>query len=159
MKPILTIDTALEYCLKRLAACDITQAALLLKLRQRGCPEEIAQAAVARLRERGYLNDRRSSERLVRMWRRSATTGSAKLSATLRAQGVDASLQAEMLRQVSEDEELEHARRAIARRRIDRGDERWREKLLAYLVRRGFSLSLAQRALAEVPSTPEIGLS
>ena len=158
MKPISTIEQALEYCLKRLAACDVTQAALLLKLRQRSCPEETAQAALARLRDKGYLDDRRSGERLVRMWRRSATTGSARLSATLRAQGLDGAVQSELLEQVSADDELAHARRALARRRIDCRDDRWREKLLAYLVRRGFSLALAQRAVAEL-TPPEIDLS
>ena len=74
MKPISTTEQALEYCLKRLAACDVTQAALRLKLRQRSCPEEAAQAALARLRDKGYLDDRRSGERLVRMWRRRNAT-------------------------------------------------------------------------------------
>ena len=156
---ILTFNHAMEYCLKRLAACDVTQAALLLKLRQRGCPEAIALEATRVLCEKGYLNEQRSAERLVRMWRRGGKAGRGKLMMTLRQQGIDEALQQEALGSVSEDEELEFARNAFSHYRINYADMRWKEKALAYLVRRGFSLSTARKIVPEGPADPLFDLS
>lgn len=156
---ILTFNHAMEYCLKRLAACDVTQAALLLKLRQRGCPEDIALEVMRVLRTKGYLDERRSAERLVRMWRRGGKAGPGKLMMTLRQQGIDAALQQEALGSVSEEEELEFARNAFSHYRINYDDTRWKEKALAYLIRRGFSLSTARKIVTEDPADPLFDLS
>ena len=156
---ILTIERALEYCVKRLAACEITQAALLLKLKQRGCPTEIAQQAVGMMLEKGYLNDKRSGERLLRMWRRNGKNGVGKLKITLRAQGVDDALQQELLATVTDEEELQYARGAFAIYHLKQDDPRWKEKALAYLVRRGFTLATAQKIVPESLSVPPFDLS
>ena len=156
---ILTFDRAMEYCLKRLAACDVTQAALLLKLRQRGCPEELALKVMCVLRDKGYLDERRSAERLVRMWRRGGKAGTGKLMMTLRQQGIDEALLQEAIGSVGEEEELEFARNAFAHYRINYDDVRWKDKALAYLIRRGFSLSTARNIVPEGPADPLFDLS
>ena len=156
---IVTIERALEYCIKRLAACEITQAALLLKLKQRGCPAEIAQKAIDRMLEKGYLNDKRSGERLVRMWRRNGKSGLGKLKITMHTQGIDGALQQELLAAITDDEELEYARNAFSTYHLKSDDPKWKDKALAYLVRRGFALTTARKIVPESLSAPPFDLS
>lgn len=140
----------------------------IMRAQQRGeeIPAETAQwidAAVAKCVALGYVNDRLYAESRITSLRREGRSGR-YIQRHLQEKGVDGTLAAELLAATGteddERQELEAALRTIKRRRLDRlpvtGSDSadretlmaWQQKNLARLVRAGFSLQLARKALA-----------
>lgn len=104
----------------------------------------IADRVYDRLAEKGYLND----ESFARYWveNRQATKGisSRKLVAELRAKGVDQAV-IDQAMQNSPREEKSEIKKIIAKKRHKYDDE---QKLIAYLMRQGFSYDTVRDALS-----------
>jgi len=129
---------------------------LAARLRRRGAPADVADAVVADLTARGYLDD----EAFARHWvatRAARGYGPGRLRAELRARGVAASLIQASLAGASEDGELDRAR-AAARRRLpalQRGDRaRAAARLRDHLLRRGFAAPMVARVVRECVGLP-----
>lgn len=116
--------------------------------------EAASGAAVARLLELGYLDDREWARAYVAR-RRSQVRGRALLRRELLASGVSAADAAEAL---AAHEELDAARRAIAGRnhalRSVEPDRR-RRRLSGFLMRRGFSRETADAVLRDAGGRSE----
>jgi regulatory protein len=122
-----------------------SEAELRRKLLRRGCPRADAEAAVDRLREQGYLDDRAYAAALVE--RRAAGRGEALIAAELAAKGIGRDLAADALDELSRARQLEAARRlagSLARTAPTLDPHR----LAARLHRRGFRPEIVREALA-----------
>lgn len=115
-----------------------------IKERQ-GASQSVAERVFSRLAERGYIDD----EKFASYWveNRNQTKGASrrKLSAELRAKGVDSRL-IESALSTSQRSDLEEIYKIIAKKQARYPD---REKLMQYLARQGFSFDDIKQALAE----------
>ncbi len=121
-----------------------------MKLGRRGYDQVEVDAAVARLVEAGYLDDRAFAAGHVR--RRSAMLGPLALSAELSARGVDRAVAGPALATFDATAQLAAAARLAARLRGSRSYAGYKELLDAVgpkLVRRGFSAAVARAACRE----------
>lgn len=149
---------ALEYCLLRPHSAKEVRDYLWRKTRQtkyrsrdgqikdrEGVSQANAERVLQRLEERGYVND----EKFTRFWveSRNQVKGASrrKLTAELRAKGVDSEVIEAALATSdrSDDDEL---RKVLHKKRSKYDDE---QKLIAYLARQGFSYDDIKTALAD----------
>ena len=144
-------QSAFADAMAMLARRDYSAAQLRTKLAQRGQSADDIEAALARLREDGYLDDARVADSIIR--RRSGTGwGPQRVQSELGAQGVAGDLGRS--RMVEADVDWESVATDALRQRL-RGaappdDRDARNKLLGWMMRRGFSLSVARAALARL---------
>jgi regulatory protein len=125
------------------------------KLARSGFPEEIAERAIGRIRELGYLDD----EAYARAYVRGRLTGRGHGPVRLRADLLRRGLARELIdralaEQVEEDDLLEAARRQ-ARQRWQRlaseaDPRRRRKKAFDFLLRRGFDFDTARQVVDEL---------
>lgn len=147
-----TYARALEYCLMRPHSAKEVRDYLYRKTRdsrtktggvKKGVSPEITARVFERLVEKGYIND----EKFARYWveNRNLTKGASrrKLTAELRAKGVESSIVERLLAESprSDEDELQ---KIIAKKRGRYADER---KFMQYLARQGFSYDDIKRAL------------
>jgi regulatory protein len=148
--------SAERRALALLAGAPHSTQSLRLKLIQRGFPEPAVQEALARLREMGYLDDRKFAESWLtsRLGRR--PEGAVVLAAGLMKRGVDRETAEEAVRDFLSPQDEEESVRRAAEKLLQSG-RRDRRQLLARLIARGFRTSLAIRVLDELlPHRPEI---
>lgn len=116
-------------------------------MRRKQAEPELVTAWIEEFTEKRYLSDRAFAEWFIEQRRDFRQRSTRAISAELGAKGVDREIIAELLADSADDEQ------AALRQLIDkkRRSTRYRdpEKLLAYLVRQGFSYSLVKAALAE----------
>lgn len=110
-----------------------------------GVSQVIADRVYDRLVQRGHINDANFARYWVenRQQRRGISTR--KLIAELRAKGVDQSIITEVM-QNSPREEKDEIRKVLAKKRHRYDDE---QKLIAYLMRQGFSYEVIKDALSD----------
>ena len=155
-----TYEAAMEYALKLLASKPRSVEELREKLsRRRTVTEETANQIIERLKDLGYLNDQRFASAFALSRIASRPIGKARVKRDLRHRKVSTEIADEALdlafRENTEEMLID---RAIEKRIRIKGLPSSREesqKLLAHLIRLGFSfeLSLAKvRALREVDS-------
>lgn len=130
---------AFDRALLILAGRPHSAAELARKLRQRGHGGDEVEAAIARLRGVGYLDDRAFAQSLVG-WR-SASRGRRAMASELAARGVSRDVAQEVLGEVDADTELEAAAKIAAR------DPANPARAAAKLRRRGFSEDVIRTVL------------
>jgi regulatory protein len=121
--------------------------ALTLKLRQRGFDAETADRAITFLRERGYLREEndalREAERcLNKGW------GRKRIELYLRQRGYSSEAAAMAIDELGDiDDEARCS--AVARRKSPTppADQKEKQKLIAYLLRQGYDMSIIRHAL------------
>ena len=144
----------LEYCLMRPHSAKEVRDYLYRKTRdtrtktgevKKGVPAELTVRVLDRLREKGYIDD----EKFTRFWveNRSLSKGASrrKLTAELRAKGVEQSIIDSALTSSERSDETELAK-VVMKKRARYPDER---KFIAYLAGQGFSYDAIKQALAE----------
>lgn len=144
----------LEYCLMRPHSAKEVKDYLYRKTRdtrtktgevRRGVTTELTDRVFDRLVEKGYIDD----EKFTRYWteNRSLTKGasSRKLTAELRAKGVDSSI-IESALLTSERSDTTELQKVITKKRSRYPDER---KFIAYLAGQGFRYNDIKQALSE----------
>jgi regulatory protein len=141
--------TAFDRAVKLLAARSRTEQELDRALERAKVPEDERKAALARLRELGYLDDRETARFRARSMVERGD-GARKIAQRLAAQGVkaaEASAAVEEAKGELSDDEL--ATRALARKLKGRKpkDDRERHKLLRALIAKGHRPGAAARAL------------
>lgn len=130
-----------------------TRRELRQRLRRRGAPDAVAEAVVADLESRGYLDDRAFARTWAESRARSRSVGSRRLSEELVAKGVARPLVEEAVRAAfAETDEATRARAAAERRlpllrRV--APELAARRLGAYLLRRGFPGDVVRRTVRE----------
>lgn len=131
------------------------------RLSREGVSEDGIVEVLARLRQWGYLDDKAFAQAWVSDRTRLRPTGSKRLQAELREKGIEQDIISQVLEERTETAEVEMAADLAAKRRsarlrmgalddtpqvIDPAEER---RLLGYLLRRGFSITAARRALRQ----------
>ena len=123
--------------------------ALSLKLRQRGFDATIADAAIALLRDRGYLREQsdalREAERcLTKGW------GQKRSEMYLRQRGYSSDDTVYALQELGEVDEVSRcAQMARRKTHMPPADAKEKQKLIAYLIRQGYSMSVIRASLDE----------
>ncbi|WP_372453765.1 regulatory protein RecX [Acrocarpospora catenulata] len=139
-------------CLRLLTLAPRTRAQLAEALRKREVPDEVAEAVLERFSEVGLIDD----EAFAAAWVSSRHSGRGLarrvLAQELRQRGVAEDTVKDAVEQLDPDEELETARRLVARKldstRNAEPQARIR-KLVGMLARKGYSPALAFRIVRE----------
>lgn len=124
------------------------------RLRRKEFPEEVVDACVDELVERGLVDDSAFAEMFVRDRVHFRPKGRRRMVQELRAKGVDAEVADEAVGEVMEREEiseLDLAREAVSKwsRRSGEDPQRARRRLYGFLARRGFGGDVVRQVLEE----------
>jgi regulatory protein len=138
---------------------------LAVKLRERNVPEDAAEAVLARFEDVGLINDAEFAAMWVRSRSATKSLSKAAIRRELAGKGVTGSAAESALAELTDDEELEAARRLVARRGrpVDRSDPVARDKemrrLVGILARKGHppgrSFQIAAEAIDGLNSDSE----
>lgn len=135
-------DACYLAALRLLTSRDYAQRALEAKLGQRGFEQQQVLAAIKRLQEQGYLNDRRYAERLVESALQSGKYVGYRLQQELQRRGIPLELAAELLQQAEPRDQLSQAQELVQQRypafSAATADDRERRRIAGFLQRRGF---------------------
>lgn len=140
---------ALDAALRLLGYRPRAEQELRERLARRGFPEEAVEAALARLREYGYVDD----AAFARAWveGRTGARGRRLLLHELRAKGVDPEVAARTLADVPDDLETARGLAEKKARTLHGLDARtFRQRLGAYLQRRGFAAEVIATVVREL---------
>lgn len=150
---------ALEYALTRPRSMKEMREYLYRKTRdqrtktggiKKGVSVALTERVFQRLEQKGYLND----EKFARFWieNRNVTKGTSmrKLTAELRAKGVESGI-VEMLLHASDRDDKSELEKVIAKKRNRYADD---QKFIAYLARLGFRYDDIKEALNATDSDP-----
>jgi len=140
----MSADSCRAYCFRLLNRRNYSEYELRQKLKERNAPEQVIEQTISRLRDEGFVNDANLCEAVIHY--RSAVTrhGYYSVKRELQRRGIDAETADAVLAE-EYDEEKENAaallylQKQIRRLHLSEEDEFPREKLLAAMVRRGFS--------------------
>ena len=135
-----------------LTARELSEAQVRSRLTDRGYSRAAIDAAVARLIENRSLDDRRAAMAVARAEMRGRGRGPGRVMGRLIAMRIDRNLAKEVLAELfgdtPEDDLLDAALHRKLRGRSERlADPHERRKLIAYLIRQGYSASSAARAV------------
>ena len=139
---------ALEAAVRLLESQDRSSAGLMERLRLKGYSQDAARRAAERLRQGGYLDDRRFAQGL--MARAGKKHGAIRIAQEMRRQGVPEEIAAELLEAEDQPESLQTAVRLARKAMAGRGDDdpgQRDRKIYAMLARRGFPPDLVRQAL------------
>jgi len=144
--------SAYQAAVALLAVRDRTRFELSRLLAARGFPQAELESALDRLKEQGYLNDRRLATIWAKSRLRAKPMGPYRLRQELDSKGVEEHLVREVLREMYEDGEETAARRAMAAkvsalRHLPAASRTGR--VARFLQRRGFSTQVIWRLLGE----------
>jgi len=137
-------DQVLALALRILGRRDHSAAELAAKLTVKGCTQEDVERVTARLMELNYLNDHRLAERLAGTLSATGRGVGRRLVLELRKRGLPTELATEAAAAArSTTDEMAVARGIVTRRYpafSPAAELRERQRVLAFLQRRGFSL-------------------
>ena len=142
----------LQYCTMRLHSAKEIRDYLWRKTRdsrgkdgqiRKGIPEAITERVYERLCEKGYINDEVFARHWIENRHMSKGASRRKITAELRAKGIEQSLIDRLLQESNRTDEYELVK-MIAKKRGKYNDE---NKLIQYLVRQGFSYDDVKRVV------------
>jgi len=141
-----------DCSLRILALRDHSEAELKRKLKEKGYEEQGIGESVARLRELGLLDDARFARSFASSAVRNGRGYGGRLKLELARRGVEAGIVSEVLAEISEEfSESELLAGMIARRYAGfdpaTATDKEKRKVVGYLQRKGFSLSVIFRQL------------
>ncbi|WP_236685608.1 regulatory protein RecX [Geobacter pickeringii] len=144
----------MSHAVDLLSRRDHAEAELARKLRRTVDDEEEIARIVARLRELGYLDDRRLAVRIVEAALAGGRMAGARLRLELQRRGIPRAIADEVLHAAAGDYDERGAVTALLSRKFPRfaaegGDPREKRRIVGWLQRRGFSLSAILEALRE----------
>ena len=139
---------AVDLAYKAVAARDRTETELRAFLERKRAEPAAIEAAVAELREAGYVDDARYAQRFAEDKRSIERWGSERIERDLQRRGVPAELIQRALVREESGGELAAACELLAERfRTGLPDERTRDRAWRLLVRRGYEPELAYDAV------------
>jgi regulatory protein len=140
-------EQARNLCLRLLTARARTRAELEGQLAKRGYPDDVSQRVLDRLAQVGLVDDADFAEHWVRSRRVNAGKGKRALAAELRTKGVDNEVIAAALAGIDAGAEQERAEQLVQaklrRENLDGDEAKVARRLVAMLVRRGYSETLS----------------
>lgn len=154
-------ERAREACFAALERRMRSRYELLVILRRKRIPEEVAEQVLDRLTEVGLIDDTEFARVFVASRQRSRPRGPRGLAAELRKRGIDPGVIDRVLEEAGESEDpVATARRAVeAKLRALSGKPpgEMKRKAEAFLLRRGFSYDVIRDALAGLDDAEEDG--
>jgi regulatory protein len=128
---------------------------ILDHLRRKGIPPESAQAVIDRFTELRLVNDLEFARMFVRDRMSRKRTGTSLLRQQLSTKGIPGELVDQVLGEIVTDEGMAEAALLLVRKRLERSASacarlepaQRRQRMLEYLLRRGFPFEIAQRAV------------
>lgn len=140
--------TAYGTALRWLTIRERTESELRLKLKRKGFEPSEIDAAIERVRNLGYLDDVRFARGRAQALLGRGKLGPRGVAARLAAAGVTREQAKEAVQEaMSERDELELARAALKKKRVDRDDPKSRARAARFLLARGFSSDVVRRAV------------
>jgi regulatory protein len=145
---------ALDSAFRILTRRDHTRKELRVKLRQKGFDRAAIERALARCRELGYLDDAKTATIIAGHLAESGY-GPLRVRQTLGQKGLDDALVEQALARCGDEEtQVLSARRMLEKKgsRLSRETDPWkrRQKAYRFLVGRGFSSTVINRAITDV---------
>lgn len=143
---------AKAICLRLLTVSAKPRAALAIALRQRGIPDDVADAVLTRFVDVGLIDDEAYAHAFVAAKHRDRALGTAALRTELRRKGVDEVIVDNAVRSIDHDGERERAQALISRRvdaAMGNGVIAARRRLVGLLARRGYSAELSRSVVDE----------
>jgi regulatory protein len=151
-------DVARQIVLRQLAMAPRSRQQLRDKLRQRNCPDDVAEAVLDRMTEVGLVDDEAYAAMLVRSQQTGRGLAARALARELRTKGIDDDTAQATLAEIDPEDERERARALVAKKlRTMHGLEATVQtrRLAGMLARKGYPSSVAfsviREALAEAP--------
>lgn len=149
----LSYPEAFSYSLKLLSGRQYSEAALLLKLRGKGCSREVSQEVAEKLRELNLLNDRAFAEAVAQDLARFNPSGRRRVKSVLKKRKVSPELASEVASKIDSEEEAERATELAKKYEI-----KWTtlpkmrrlKRIYDLLVRRGFDFELCRQVIEEL---------
>ncbi len=137
---------AYVYVLKVLSRRDHSEAELRGKLTGRGISPDTAEETIGRLKQSGYLDDRRFALHWAESAIRNGRGYGFRLRCELSRRGISQEIASQVAEQVSAAyDEAETIKALVARKfprfAADSADDRQKRRIVGYLQRRGFSLA------------------
>jgi SOS response regulatory protein OraA/RecX len=135
----LTIEKGYELALKKLAFADYTAQEMTSWLKRRGYAFELAQAIVAKLLERNYINDARLCSDTCEHWEREGKYGEKLLKYKLMQRGFAIELVEKCLADIKVDEYSKAKGVFLAYlKKIKKIDEKTLPKIFRHMAAKGF---------------------
>jgi len=142
---------ARTVALDLLARKSWTRRDLIARLHRRGAPPEVAEAVVAELEARGYVDDRAFAAVWAESRARDRSFGRQRLRDELRARGIARPLvEAAIVRAFEDTDEVTRAQRAAVRRLVTlrrQSPDQAARRLHDYLRRRGYPGDVVRQVL------------
>ncbi len=151
-RPTDPVAVAREICLNQLAVRARSRAELAATLRRRGVSEDVAETILDRLTAVGLVDDGAFAAAYISSARERRGLGRQALAVELRRRGIEPEVVDAATEVIDEADEEEIARDLVRRRlaSMDRLSEQVRiRRLVAMLMRRGYSGALAARVVRE----------
>jgi regulatory protein len=154
-----TYEQALQYALRLLGQRPYSEAMLLQKLARRGTSPEYSTRIITKLTELGLLSDIHYAQSLIRTESQYKHASPRVITQKLRQKGIaPAHIQQVLSTTLADlpseaDQALYHAERYIKSHTRLSGLA-LKQKLMAFLYRKGFSSSAIQRAAKTLPAEP-----
>ncbi|MEI6634891.1 MAG: regulatory protein RecX [Chlamydiota bacterium] len=144
---------AMDIALNLLGFRSRTERELGKRLKEKGVDGEVAARVCARLKEIGYLDDRKFALEWIKARSGAKCRSAWVLKRELREKGIDAGLADETVSECLDGRDVFEEACALARRRVSRpgsdDPEKLRAKLQSLLLRRGFDYEFIRRVIAE----------
>jgi regulatory protein len=151
-------DVARQIVLRQLAMAPRSRQQLRDKLRQRNCPDDVAEAVLDRMTEVGLVDDGAYAAMLVRSQQAGRGLAARALARELRTKGVDPETAQATLAEIDPEEERERARALVEKKlRTMHGLDAavQTRRLAGMLARKGYPSSTAfaviREAIADAP--------
>jgi regulatory protein len=151
-------DVARQIVLRQLALSPKSRKQLADKLRQRNCPDDVAQAVLDRMTQVGLVDDEAYAGMLVRSQQAGRGLARRALARELRTRGVDDETANATLEAIDPEDERDRAAQLVAKRlKTMHGLDPLVQtrRLAGMLARKGYSgelaMSVIREAIAEAP--------
>lgn len=121
------------------------------KLLDAGYGEAVIQEAIVKLRRLGFLNDETFSKALLETQKKTSGQGPRAIQQKLQQKGINKDLQAKILNDYSEDEQLEVAKKMAekeARKNRKESPQQKEMRIQNALLRKGYSYEIIKEALS-----------
>lgn len=152
-KLLITHAEAYNFCLDKLALRDHSSRELRQKLAERGCPEDLQDQVLQKLKDHHFVDDYRCAGYVLDAWRRKKFYGKQYLRLMLQRRCLSGEPAQDVLRQVTDEEETERAQ-VLARQQLAKLKRKYAEDgrkgkaaLARMLASRGFGSGLIASAL------------
>jgi regulatory protein len=137
----------LATALRLLTTRDRSERELAERLRRKGFDEPDCRETVARCRELGYLDDARFARGRARQLMESGRAVGKRLLLDLQQHGIDETLARETLSELEQERAPDTILVDLLQRRFpgfdyDQADDRERQRVIQYFLRRGFDLAV-----------------